>query len=257
MSLFVKKKKTKPDLGLSVNDLPCKPRPACSCAKFGKEPVTQELYRCLECKMGTCATICRGCAAFCHSGHKITRVGVMYGICGCGAGSKNCHCFLMHPISGDEDFEPGEYRQCRYLSTRKSHESGMCSECIDCGQGGGQVSCLACMKMCHRGHTSGRTRPGNFFCDCGDQPERYGCILQPEKEVEEHLYCNRFQTNVNPEIASRCAFYMCQTCGITVCWSCKRKCHAGHNVANTGKMGGTCACPADMCQDVLQKEPAA
>ena len=242
--------------GARMNPLPDKPRPSCSCKKFGQECVTQRLYRCQTCKMSPCAVICPGCAAFCHSGHQIQEVGTTYGICACGAGSKNCYCFLMNPVDGDEDFEHGEYRQCRYLFTGRDYEIGPMASCVGCGQEANRVACKACVRMCHKHHNIRDRGLSHYFCDCGAEVERWGCKIMP-KASGEIIHCSRFITDVNHLIADTCTLYECTTCGIAVCESCRVRCHSGHNCQTNVSRTGACQCDRNTCVDMMNKEPAA
>lgn len=233
-------------------------RPKCSLEKFGKKPMTQHLYQCLTCKFRDDEVICESCAHFCHQAHILVDLGYIYGYCSCGYGSTHCHCFLIHPVPGDDQIPDDHYRQCNFLQTGSNFVPGLEYHCDQCRMVNSACMCYACMAMCHRGHHGcGQEHSGNYYCDCGDPncAVDYHCKIRPKSYVEPPLhYCHKSLHSSqykNPKPSSKCT-----TCGIFVCQECRQMCHKNHQFSSETsrecQCGNGCECVLEM-----QREPAA
>ena len=230
-------------------------RPVCTVQKFGERPATQHLYKCLSCSlMHENEVVCEGCKEFCHSGHEMVDLGWCYGVCGCGVGSKGTHCYLMHPVPGDDTFEPGQNKQCRTTMTGNTFVQEQHFYCANCDMGSNLCFCWPCMHLCHmlHGHEiRGRSNSGGYYCDC-PLYERFNCQIKPYPNDDKEKYCSQFYGPNFPDVT----VVMCETCQVYVCQSCREKCHAGHAIVDQPRQG-RCECPRTVCVDVANKEPAA
>jgi len=239
-------------------------RPQCTISKFGKTLITQKLFRCNSCHFSETETMCEECAKFCHQGHDIVDLGYHTGYCMCGYGCSKCHCFLEHPVPGDLTVPVNESRQCMYRSSGSNYVEMDMYNCESCGIRGGQLTCHACSLMCHREHRASFNRRGNAYCDCGDPSSRYHCLLDPPNPPPTPIpWCTFLLSGSGKYLKQK--NYRCITCGmtgnVTLCESCAKTCHEGHQLEETGYATCYCDCGAGTtntkCKIIDALEPAA
>ena len=239
-------------------------RPVCTIKKCGPVPVTQHLYRCKTCHFSPWETMCESCAKFCHKTHQLEDLGYRIGYCHCGYGCSKCHCFCEHPVEGDLTLPADCPRQCNFRETGTRHTRMDMYHCSHCGLTGSRLACQACNQMCHRGHGSsyGGTS-SSAYCDCGDPSQSYHCLLAPPTELPEPIPCCTFHLTGDKSYI-RQKSYHCNTCGgpanHTICPSCAKACHAGHELVETSHETYFCDCGAGTlpctCKLMEELEPA-
>jgi len=229
-------------------------RPTCSIKNFGKNIITQHLYRCNSCKFPVGTTCCEACANFCHSGHNLEDLGYKPGYCSCGYGCKECHCFCENPVEGDMEIPDGEKRQCEFRRTGTRLSSCDICHCSTCGFVGTAVVCIPCARLCHKRHnTDNPYHSSSAYCDCGDPSNNtFQCLLDPPANPPEPIpVCTLM---LYPSHAKQDGF-QCLNCNEVVCKSCAIRCHQGHNL--NPLPDNTFACTCTHCRIRAELEPAA
>ena len=233
-------------------------RPVCTFGTLNGEPVTQHMYRCVTCHFSETETICEGCAKFCHQGHELVDLGIIYGICHCGNGCIHCHCFLMHPVPGDEEFEPDESRQCEFNRTGPNFKGCYQNFCYTCGLHDNRICCTPCIRLCHRGHDVKFDAYSPFaYCDCGDFSQNHHCLIKPDCDAPPPPPVCTF--NIGKKKPLKQAGYVCDTCNIKgICKACAQVCHKGHKVRKIQLGAFSCHCGSNHFKCILmQNQPPA
>lgn len=239
-------------------------RPECTIKKFGEIPITQKLYYCKTCKMSPVETVCEECAKFCHQAHDLTCIGYKLGYCHCGYGCSRCHCFLQNPVDGDTEIPPTKSRQCDFRESGTRHHSMDMFKCEQCNITGSRLACYACHHMCHHGHrgSAPNGHSSSAYCDCGDPSQNFPCKLLPPLEIKPPIPLCTYSVT-GKDFASQIS-YNCTTCNlgpnVTLCESCAKICHAGHDLVQTSYDRCYCDCGAGgtpcKCKIMEDIEPA-
>ena len=240
-------------------------RPECTIKTFGPNIISQRLFRCVTCKFSAIETMCENCAKFCHQGHEVIDLGFHIGYCMCGYGFSKSHCFLENPVPGDLDIPPNESRQCNFLHSGPNYIRMDTYHCTTCNITGGNVTCSACSKLCHKGHSTSFSRnSSSAYCDCGDPSTNFRCLISPPINPKPPLnWCSFFLSGSTSYLEQKC--YRCITCGmtgnITLCENCSKYCHAGHEMELLHYSTCYCDCGAGTttppCKIMSELEPAA
>ena len=129
------------------------------------------------------------------------------------------------------------------------------------GTGIGVDVCEKCAKICHKGHEL-VDQNGKTYCDCCSSkglPSCKCCDFPLLCTVELKKKCPNMNrsfglgsyTSSSPPDQINQHTWQCKTCGIVgdqyICNACKERCHAGHEVIDTGKRHCACSC-ASKCQ---------
>ena len=243
-----------------------KERPICTIRSCGKVPVTQHLFRCKTCRMEEYETICENCAKFCHNEHDLDDLGYKVGYCWCGYGCNRCHCFLENPVEGDMTLPPGVPRQCNFRETLTHHTSMEMYQCNQCGLTGSRLACVTCYHLCHHGHGAyHKGHSSSAYCDCGDPSQNYPCKIKPPENPPPPIPCCTFNLTGSKSYIKQKS-YKCLTCkndensNITICPSCAKICHAGHQLEETSYSSYYCDCGCGSlpvpCKLQAELEPA-
>ena len=239
-------------------------RPICSFKQMGGVPFTQHMYRCNTCHFSETETICEGCVKFCHQSHELVDMGYIYGICHCGNGCYHCHCFLMHPVNGDEDIPPNKSRQCTYCSTGPHFRLTSYYSCSDCNiaRSNNKIACEACAKLCHKSHHGvvDEFISLSGYCDCGDPTQHYQCKIQPPIDYPNPPPICTY--NISKDTPIPQFSYICKTCGIeedrAFCQACAKVCHKGHDIQQVFLPESICHCGQNplQCKLMQSQNPA-